>query len=168
MSIEQITAVRYRCVCDHKEDCGHKWTSDHIPDRCARCKRATWNRPARRHGRNGKQLTAFGRSQTLAEWGREFNISTATISARIKNGWAVENAVKTPLRGKIDKDIQRPELGVLYWSKEGKTALAAPQLLTPEEAMERYPDLDVLIDADGIITGLRKKVEVISGDEDKV
>lgn len=97
MSVKKINAVRYICKCDQ---CKHKWESDHEPERCAKCKRGTWNRPAIRHGRNGKQIKAFGKSQTIAAWGREYKISRSNIHARIKNGWTVEAAISTPVHQK--------------------------------------------------------------------
>lgn len=104
MSIEQITALRYKCKCEAvKKDgtvCGHEWESDSIPDRCAHCKNRTWNRPSLRSGRSGKPVEAFGKAQTIAEWGREYKISPATILARIKNKWAVEEAIALPVRVK--------------------------------------------------------------------
>lgn len=100
--IKKITAVRYKCTCDHS-DCKYKWESEDIPDRCSKCKRRTWNHPAIRHGREGKQVKAFGKSQTIAAWGREYKISRSSIHARIKNGWTVKAAISTPIHKKEEK-----------------------------------------------------------------
>ncbi len=99
MSIEQITAVRYKCQCDHV-DCAHAWESDSIPNRCAKCKRGTWNRAPIRVGRNGNPIEAFGKKKTISEWGREYNLSASTISARLKHGWKVEDAISKPVHKK--------------------------------------------------------------------
>lgn len=100
--IEKTNAVRYQCTCDHK-DCKHTWESDEIPDRCAKCKRGTWNRPLLRPGRNGRQIEAFGKSQTIVQWGKKYGISPATISSRIKIGWTVEDAIAMPVHKKLDE-----------------------------------------------------------------
>lgn len=102
MAVEQVTETIYKCTCNWK-NCLHKWESDHIPERCAKCKRYTWNRAAIRHGRGGKQVEAFGRSQTIAEWGKEYNLSRAAIHARIKIGWTVEDAISKPIQNKAEE-----------------------------------------------------------------
>lgn len=113
--IQKITAVRYQCKCDWP-DCAHPWESDEIPERCAKCKRRTWNRPAIRHGHDGKQIEAFGKSQTIAAWGREFKISRANIHLRIKKGWTVEAAISTPVHKK--KDVTVDTYGVTEYDPE--------------------------------------------------
>lgn len=49
MTVEKIGPNEYRLTCEavgrNGEPCKHQWTSDHIPDRCARCKRFRWNYP---------------------------------------------------------------------------------------------------------------------------
>jgi hypothetical protein len=47
MSIEKITKTIYRCRCEWP-DCKHKWDAEKIPDRCAKCKRWSWNGVDRR------------------------------------------------------------------------------------------------------------------------
>ena len=46
--------------------------------------------------RNNRTLTAFGRTQTLAEWARELDCNPAAILYRIKAGWSEERAVTEP------------------------------------------------------------------------
>lgn len=102
MSLKEITSKRYKCKCKavNKDGtlCGHKWESDHIPKRCAKCKKPTWNRAPIRHGQNGKMIKAFGKSQSIAAWGRESGISKETLSYRLKSGWKIEDALRTPVR----------------------------------------------------------------------
>lgn len=109
MSVELINAIRYKCHCEAflKDGlpCAHDWESDEIPDRCAKCKQRTWNRAPLRAGRDGTKVTAFGVSQTLAEWGRKYKIMPATIGARIRNGWTVEDAIAMPVRPKLSETI---------------------------------------------------------------
>jgi len=44
------------------------------------------------------QLTAFGRTQHVAAWAREFRLRHDTLSYRLKKGWAAEKALSTPVR----------------------------------------------------------------------
>lgn len=48
--------------------------------------------------RNNRLLTAFGKTQHLAEWSREYGIQHPTILHRIKAGWSIEAAVSSPVR----------------------------------------------------------------------
>lgn len=43
-------------------------------------------------------ITAFGKTQHLAEWAREHAIRHDTLSWRLRNGWPVEKALTTPTR----------------------------------------------------------------------
>ena len=49
--------------------------------------------------RSNVTLSLHGRSMILADWAKETGISEATISARIRYGWSVEDALTKPLRG---------------------------------------------------------------------
>jgi len=48
--------------------------------------------------RNNKLLTAFGKTQHLAGWAREYNISYFNIQNRLKDGWSMEDAISVPVR----------------------------------------------------------------------
>lgn len=53
--------------------------------------------------RNGHYLTAFGKTQTIAQWSDETGIAWNNIIRRIeKFGWSVEKALTTPTR-KIER-----------------------------------------------------------------
>lgn len=41
-------------------------------------------------------LTAFGRTQGIGEWARAYGLNPTTIDMRIKAGWTVEEAIRTP------------------------------------------------------------------------
>ena len=43
--------------------------------------------------RNNRLLTAFGKTQHLAEWAREYGIQHTTILYRLRAGWPIEDAV---------------------------------------------------------------------------
>lgn len=92
MSYEVITATRYKCRCEatdaHGVVCGHKWKSDEIPDRCAKCKRLTWNASDKRRKR--RPILFKGKSQTISEWAIEIGIPEDTLRSRINKGWDLE------------------------------------------------------------------------------
>ena len=52
MSYRKITRTMYQCHCECIDNdgkpCGHDWESPELPERCARCKRYTWNGNDRR------------------------------------------------------------------------------------------------------------------------
>jgi hypothetical protein len=48
--------------------------------------------------RNNRQVTAFGRTQTIAEWAHETAIPYATLASRISRGWPTEEAMTRPTR----------------------------------------------------------------------
>lgn len=48
---------------------------------------------------NNKNLTYNGKTQTMSQWAREFNMSISTLYYRIKHGWSVEDALLTPVGG---------------------------------------------------------------------
>lgn len=43
-----------------------------------------------------KLVTIDGRTQSLAAWGRERGLATGQISARVRAGWTLEEAILTP------------------------------------------------------------------------
>ena len=48
--------------------------------------------------RNNHLLTFNGKTQTVAQWSKELNISN--LRMRLKRGWSIERALTTPTRGK--------------------------------------------------------------------
>lgn len=63
------------------------------PDNCY------WGNPIQQanNKRTSRILTAFNKSQTLAQWSKETKIPVARISARLKRGWSVEKSITEPL-----------------------------------------------------------------------
>lgn len=49
--------------------------------------------------RNNKLITAFGKTQTQAQWSRETGVSQQNIYSRLKRGFPPESAVSPRLRG---------------------------------------------------------------------
>lgn len=48
MSYRKVNKTVYKCRCEAVNPangtlCGHEWESFTLPDRCAKCKRYTWN-----------------------------------------------------------------------------------------------------------------------------
>ena len=63
---------------------------------CPRCNQKRGQEKMRRTmRRNGRQLTAFGKTQSVSEWAQETGISRTTISWRIDQGWSVQKALTT-------------------------------------------------------------------------
>jgi len=48
--------------------------------------------------RTNRLLTLQGRTQTVAQWGRETGMRPSTIHARLVSGWPVEEALSKPVR----------------------------------------------------------------------
>jgi len=97
MSVEKINQFRYRCVCELPDCPGNKksWLSrdKRIPERCRWCLRRTWNGGDKRPQR---LITAYGRTQRVAQWAKESGISKQTIRARLEAGRSPEEAVSKP------------------------------------------------------------------------
>ncbi len=51
--------------------------------------------------RNNRLLSAFGKTQHLAEWSREFGIQHPTILYRLRAGWPTEAAISTPVASRL-------------------------------------------------------------------
>lgn len=46
---------------------------------------------------NNRPITAFGRTQNLKQWAREYGMSHQALRHRLNAGWGVERALTTPL-----------------------------------------------------------------------
>lgn len=60
--------------------------------------------------RNNRFLTLGDETHTLSEWGDIVGISPDTLKRRIKSGWTVEKAIKTPVRIQKNNRIKPHEL----------------------------------------------------------
>lgn len=89
MSVAKITKEMFHCTCDHK-DCAYEWDAEEVPQRCARCQRRTWNRPARLAS---KRLTFDGETLTILEWSRKLDLTRFAINWRLKQGWPIEQVL---------------------------------------------------------------------------
>lgn len=43
------------------------------------------------------QITALGKTQTIAQWAREIGMNRAVLRGRLRAGWSAESAVTTPI-----------------------------------------------------------------------
>jgi hypothetical protein len=55
--------------------------------------------------RANRFLELNGRTQTMAQWAREYGLPAYSVSHRISRGWSLRDAVLTPLRRRIDSRI---------------------------------------------------------------
>jgi hypothetical protein len=86
------------------EDMGRKPSSLHTIDRIdvngdyspENCKWATRKEQCRNQTTN-RLITAFGRTQCLADWSDEFGIHQNTIRHRLRSGWDTETALSMPV-----------------------------------------------------------------------
>lgn len=51
--------------------------------------------------RTNRKITAFGKTQNLAEWGRASGLNAMTIQKRLNRGWEPERAVSAPSRSAL-------------------------------------------------------------------
>lgn len=59
------------------------------------CRWADWITQQNNRSSN-KTITFKGKTQTMAEWAREYNIPESNLATRLKNGWDMESALNTP------------------------------------------------------------------------
>ena len=60
------------------------------------CRWATSVEQARNTG-TYRLISAFGKTNSLAEWAREFGIGASTIRERLCRGWSIEDALSVPV-----------------------------------------------------------------------
>jgi hypothetical protein len=74
-----------------------------------------------RNTRSNRQLTAFGQTKPMVEWGEEFGINGSALRSRIEGGLPVEQALTKPIKQKkkyslhelIDEDGKTHSID--YW-----------------------------------------------------
>lgn len=74
---------------------------DYCPENCYWATRMEQGK----NKRNNRWLTAFGKTQHLAEWSREFNIQHTTILARLRAKWSIEDAISTPVNSAYHRKV---------------------------------------------------------------
>jgi len=63
------------------------------------CKWATWKEQTR-NKRSNRLITAFDRTQCLADWATEYGLHYKTLQNRINRGWSIERALTEPVKDK--------------------------------------------------------------------
>lgn len=63
------------------------------------CKWATWAEQSR-NKRSNRLITAFGKTQCLADWAIESELRYKTLQSRIRKGWSIERALTEPVKDK--------------------------------------------------------------------
>lgn len=66
----------------------------YFPENC----RWTTYKTQANNRRNNHLITYNGKTQTIAQWSREFNISANRIADRLKHGWSIEKALTESLQ----------------------------------------------------------------------
>jgi len=67
---------------------------DYTPSNC----RWATKKDQSNNRRSNVRLTHKGKTQTIAQWADELKMSRVAIAKRIRNGWATEKALETPIR----------------------------------------------------------------------
>lgn len=78
---------------------------DYCPDNCRWATRQEQNN----NKRNNKLLSIAGRKQTLRQWCNEVSVDYDVVKTRIKGGWALVDALRTPKQ----KPWARKRLGLI-------------------------------------------------------
>ncbi len=65
---------------------------------------------------NNRIVTAFGRTQTAAQWADEYGIPRQQVSNRLSRGWEPERAVSEPIKKTNMLTIQGVTLSVMQWA----------------------------------------------------
>jgi hypothetical protein len=52
---------------------------------------------------NVRYETAFGRTQSVAEWASEFNLTKSALMRRLQLGWKIEEALSLPMHFRTNK-----------------------------------------------------------------
>lgn len=98
-SFEQFKADMYESYLAHVKQFGEKQTSIDRTNNDgnyskSNCKWAT--RVEQSNNRRSNHLLTFnGKSQSMADWARELNLTFTTVKERLKRGWSIEKTLTT-------------------------------------------------------------------------
>ena len=67
-----------------------------------------------------KWITWKGKTQTLRDWAREYNVGARRLSERLRRGWSLERALTTPCPKGFEQEAkERKEATDRYWALNG-------------------------------------------------
>ena len=74
---------------------------DYMPDNC------TWvTAKVQANNRRGNRLIEYrGKTQTMAQWSNQYEISIATLFSRLERGWSIEKALIAPIGKNYRKKV---------------------------------------------------------------
>lgn len=110
------------------EDMGHPPTLQHSIDRIdcngnyepSNCRWAT-TEEQNNNTRRSKLITWNGKTQSIRDWAKEYNIGARGLSERLRRGWDMEKSLTTPGRMSFDIELaDRRERGNELWKRKGK------------------------------------------------
>ena len=94
---------------DHVDDDIKNNDISNLVASCATCNKARGSHKALAKWRDKTGIALDGIKKTINEWSSHYGISRSAIQWRVRNGWAIEAAIKTP-RGKFGPQ-QRKRVG---------------------------------------------------------
>jgi len=90
---------------------------DYEPSNCRWATAAEQNNNTRR----SKLIAWNGKTQSIRDWAKEYNIGSRAVSERLRRGWSLEKSLKTPGRISFEKELaDRRERGDKLWKAKGK------------------------------------------------
>ena len=71
--------------------------------------------------RRSKLITWNGKTQSIRDWAKEYNVGTRGVSERLRRGWDLERSLTTPGRMGFEEELAyRRETGAEQWKEKGK------------------------------------------------